>query len=64
MPTLCHFRPIHRVSDRLRLRVNVTLRDIHVAMPRQVRQRPRVHVWRPPREASMAERVQIEVFKL
>jgi hypothetical protein len=38
MPTVCHLRPIHRRANGLLLRVNVPLRDVHVAVPWQCSQ--------------------------
>src|ERR1051326_5569148 len=51
MPTVCHLRPIHRRANRLLLRVNVALGNVHVAMPCEVCQGPWVHVRCPPSEA-------------
>jgi len=43
-----HLRSIQRRANGLLLRVNVALRDVHVAVTGEVRQRPRVHVRCPP----------------
>jgi len=52
---------LHRVKDRLLLRVNVPLRDVHVAMAgQQVGECPGIHVRRPSRKAGMPERVQFK----
>ena len=64
MPTLFLLHSVHGCANRLRLRVNVALRDIHVAVTGEVCQRPRVHVWCPAREASMPEGVKFERHKL
>jgi hypothetical protein len=60
VPTLYRARLFHRVKNRVLLRVNVALRDVHVAVSSQVGKRPRIHVRCPPGEAGMPERVQLE----
>ena len=39
------------------LRVNVALGDVHIAVARQVSQRPRVHVRRPSGEPGMPQSI-------
>src|SRR5690349_21775934 len=51
-------RTLHCYACRLVLGVNVTHGRSHVPMASQTHQGPRVHMWRPPREAGMSERVQ------
>jgi hypothetical protein len=51
VPTLCRTRLFHRIEDCLLLRVNLTLRDVHVAVSGLVGKRP--CVWRPPGETGM-----------
>jgi hypothetical protein len=46
MPTLFLKCAIHLRSDGLLLRVNVPLRDVHVAMTREIGESPRVHTRR------------------
>src|SRR5579862_2459896 len=60
MPTIFLFHSVHSRTNCLLLWVNVTLRDIHVAVTCKVCQRPRVHVRCPTGKASMPESVQLE----
>ena len=60
VPTLCIASFLHGVKDRLLLRVYVPLRDVHVAVSREVGERPRVHVRGPAREAGVSKRIQLE----
>ena len=54
MPTFDSSRTVHRGVDRLFLRMNVALRDVHVAMPGEVGERPWVRVGSPGSQAGMA----------
>src|ERR1017187_9173748 len=47
MPSLFKLCSFHRSADRLLLGVNVALRGVHVAVPSEVCQSPRVHVGCP-----------------
>jgi hypothetical protein len=60
MPTVCHLRPIHGSSNSLLLRMNVALRDVHIAVPSEIRKRPRVHVWRPARQEGVSQKLRRE----
>jgi hypothetical protein len=62
VPTLCVSGPFHCGPRVVLLRVDVAPRDRHIAVPGQVRERPRVHVGRPPRQARMAKGVQRELI--
>ena len=60
MPTLTLSRSLHRGPDGLGLRVNVPFGCGKVTMAGKIPQGVRVHVFGPPREASMPERVYLE----
>ena len=64
MRALFLLRSVHRRANRLFLRVHVSLRDVHVAVSCEIGQGPRVHVRRPPRQASMAERIEFKRCEL
>ena len=64
MPTQYHSRLLHRGARAVFLRVNVPLRDAHVAVPSEVRERPRVHEGCPARQASVSEGVDREMLHL
>ena len=57
VPTL---RTFHCCPDGLLLGMDVAFRDAHAAVPCEVRERPRVHVRCPPRQAGVPQRVQRE----
>jgi hypothetical protein len=63
MPTVSHSCPVHRRANGLFLRVDVALRDVHVAVPTKLCQRPGVHVRCPARQACVPQRVQLESVK-
>ncbi len=64
MPTLFLVGSIHCGPYGLFLRMNIALRDVHVAMAGQVSECPRIHVRRPSREAGVPKRVELERRKL
>jgi len=61
MPTVCLLRPIHCRTNGLLLRVNVTLRDVHVPVPSEARQGPRIHKRCPALHAGVTEGVELTV---
>ena len=64
MPTLFLPSSFHGRADRLFLRVNVPLGDVHIAVASEIRQRPRVHVWRPSGQTGVPQRVKLEAPEL
>ena len=58
MPTLSRARPFHGRPPRIQVRVNVAPGGAEVTVAGEVRQGVRVHVRRPPRQASVPEGVE------
>jgi len=63
MPTIRHLRSVHSRADGLLLRMDVPLRDIHVAVPGKVCQRPGIHVGCPSGQARVPQGVKLETLE-